>query len=316
MFRHPTFIEEKNQISMIDRNSNSVVCFLAINKMPEISEISIKSVLKNSDSQIIVGYLRGSDVQDLPKDDRIKYLRLESSEEINLDKNDSVYRDFSQDEFFKLVQYKWVLFKEIMKMNYTNIIYSDLDVVWVSDACDLVNSTFDNRTELHVLVQSFSSSPAHPRLCMGFFAFRNSTVSSKLIETAQEMHKKMSSISPRIGDDEVITELYSQLKYPHWLCELPQSTFPVGNMLTLYSQRPRFPGLHAPTPTIFHANYVVGIRNKRILMRLFLSNAMKKDLGVRNSSKLSLVLFAKRIKNYLRSTKYLVKVHIVNRTNR
>jgi hypothetical protein len=278
----------------------SVVCFLAINKMPEISEISIKSVLKNSDCQIIVGYLRESDVKDLPQNDRIKYLNLESSEEINLNENDSVYRDFSQDEFYKLVQYKWVLFKEIMKMQYTNIVYSDLDVVWVGDACKIVKTTFDKRNDLHILVQSFSSSPAHPRLCMGFFAFRNSTVSSNLIETAQEMHKRMSSISPRIGDDDVITKLYSELDYPHWLCELPQSTFPVGNMLALYSQRPRFPGLRAPTPAIFHANFVVGITNKRILMRLFLNKAIKKELGITTSLRLSLVLFAKRIKNCLR----------------
>ena len=285
---------------MTERDLNSVVCFLAINKMPEISEISIRSVLKNSDCQIIVGYLRESDVKDLPQNNRIKYLNLDTSEEINLNTNDSGYRDFSQDEFFKLVQYKWVLFKEIMKMQYTNIIYSDLDVVWVSDACDLVKSTFDTRSDLHVLVQSFSGSPAHPRLCMGFFAFRNSIVSYNLIETAQKMHKEMLSISPRIGDDDVITKLYSELEYPHWLCELPQSTFPVGNMLTLYSQRPRFPGLRAPTPAIFHANFVVGITNKRILMRLFLNKVVKKELGITTSSKLSLVLFAKRIKNCLR----------------
>lgn len=285
---------------MIDKDSNSVVCFLAINKLPEISEISIRSVLKNSDCHIIVGYLRESDVKDLPQNDRIEYLNLESSEEINLNNHDSDYRDFSQDEFFALVQYKWVLFKEIMKMRYSNIIYSDLDVVWVGDACDIVKLTFDKRSDLHVLVQSFSSSPANPRLCMGFFAFRNSTVSSNLIETAQEMHKKMSSISPRIGDDDVITKLYSELEYPHWLCELPQATFPVGNMLTLYSRKPRFPGLRAPTPAIFHANFVVGITNKRILMRLFLDRAVKKELGVRTSSKLSLILLAKRIKNSLR----------------
>ena len=279
---------------------STVVCFLAINKMPEISRVSINSVLLSSSCPVVVGYIRESDIEELPKNNRIRYLKLATSGEIKIDENNSEYKDFSQDEFFTLVQYKWILFQEIMKEKYSVIIYSDLDVIWNTDASKIVSSSFAERDELQILVQSFSSTPMQPRLCMGFFGFRNSTITSDFIQMAKNKHSEMSAINPKIGDDDVITKLYSELNYPNWIHELPQSTFPVGNMLTLFTANSSFPGLSSPSPAIFHANFVVGITNKRILMRLFMSKKMKRKLEVNRNIKLDLILVAKRIINFRR----------------
>jgi hypothetical protein len=74
--------------------------------------------------------------------------------------------------------------------------------------------------------------------------------------------------NPQIGDDEIATMVMKEMGQPHWLQRLSPVYFPVGNVLALFTSKPTFPGLFAPTPYIFHLNYVVGLENKRLMMRV------------------------------------------------
>jgi hypothetical protein len=96
---------------------------------------------------------------------------------------------------------------------------------------------------------------------------RNTARTREFIESCMSYHTEEFGSNNYLGDDEVLTELYQQVGRPNWIRELPQMFFPVGRMLNLYSTRPKFPGLSAPNPYIFHLNYVVGLRNKRIMLR-------------------------------------------------
>jgi hypothetical protein len=119
-----------------------------------------------------------------------------------------------------------------------------------------------------MMIQHFSWVPGQPQLCMGFVSFRTGSYFDQLIANASDLHARMLRANPRTGDDDVITELYHSKGFPAEIQLLPQSTFPVGNLLNLFSKRDEFPGLQPFEPYIFHGNFVVGLRKKLLLARI------------------------------------------------
>jgi hypothetical protein len=103
---------------------------------------------------------------------------------------------------------------------------------------------------------------------MGFVSFRMGSYFDNLIGSASNLHAQMLIENPRTGDDDVITDLYTREGFPVEIQLLPQTTFPVGNLLNLFSKRDEFPGLQPFTPYIFHANFVVGLRKKLLITKI------------------------------------------------
>ena len=123
-------------------------------------------------------------------------------------------------------------------------------------------------SNVQVQIQSFTSDPSDPKLCMGFVAFRNSSATREIVAACKKIHVQSLEKNSKFGDDDAVTKFYIENKMTSKIFLLPQSTFPVGSLLNLHSTRPVYPGLAAPKPFIFHLNYVVGLQNKRIMLRL------------------------------------------------
>ena len=87
----------------------TLICLLVINKIQEMPQLVLNSILKSTSENILVGYIRESDVSELSRDSRISYVDLSSMADIEVTLNSSRYVDFSQEQFYQLVQYKWVL---------------------------------------------------------------------------------------------------------------------------------------------------------------------------------------------------------------
>jgi hypothetical protein len=205
------------------------------------------------------------------------------------------YQDFGTAEFYELVYLKWALFRRLYSRGYKYVIYSDIDVVWLGDAASAIEKTFELFDKAHVLVQSFTRSPNDSLLCMGIFAFRSSSIALNFIDICETDHRAAIENKQKIGDDEIVTLAYRKLGFPEFLRELPQSTFAVGNFLDLYSTTASFPGVHKPVPLIFHCNYVVGIKNKRLMMRLVLSRKQRKQLRIKFGLGFYILLKLKKI---------------------
>lgn len=272
----------------------TAICFLVINKMREMPEISINSALRTTDSDIYIGFLRREDLPQLPQSTRIKYVELKplgfaSDSKIN-------YQTFADTSFYEIVQYKWSLLKEMLAKDYSAIIYSDTDVYWNKTPIAEIEETFNSQRHINVQIQSFSDSLNDPRLCMGFVAFRNTIETHNFIELCRDRHSSLSKLKDRVGDDDVVTELFKELGRPRWIVELPQTTFPVGRMLKLYASNSLYPGLGSPVPYIFHANYVIGLRNKILLLKLFVSQYGLNPAGVRLNLRLRLILVLKHLR--------------------
>lgn len=241
--------------------NNSIVCFLVINKISMLPSIAIESCLKATESDVYIGYVSKSDIDGLPINPRIRYVNLgEAAQEAGVEIGE--YKNFTQDEFFKLVVLKWALISSCLRQSGSSfVIYSDLDVMWLNDPARDLSNSFSRHENVQIYIQDFTSNPALPNLCMGFAAFRNSTRCRKVIAELNRLHLDMLQENSKFGDDDVVTRYFRE----HQTVEiglLPQSTFPVGSMGKLFSHKTFFPGIESPKPYIFHANFVIGNANK------------------------------------------------------
>jgi hypothetical protein len=285
-------ILKNNQIS------GTVVCLLLINKIEELPIIAIKSILQTSQCKIVVGYIDQEDLSGLPISDRISFQKLEVSE-IGVPLLDSESKDYSgwfTENFFRIVQLKWTLIKSQLNQDFGTIIYSDLDVVWLTDMAKHMNEYFHKFSDVDAAFQSFTYEPENPKLCMGFAAFRNTGRVSDLIKEGHQLHSRMLLTNKRFGDDDAITALYENLNFPFWIRELPQTSIAVGSSININTSRSKFPGLTGLQPHLFHANFAVGEENKRLLIRLALPPEIRQMLGIPLSFKWQLILAGKKVK--------------------
>ncbi|CAN2231092.1 putative nucleotide-diphospho-sugar transferase [Candidatus Planktophila dulcis] len=248
-------------------DSKCAVVFLVINHIQDLPVLAINSVLQNSNSPIFIGTVREQDQEGLPVDSRITFIDLSSEAfELGLPVGTGIYESFEKDVFFSLVQLKWVLFRKVSAASSCDfLIYNDIDVFWLRPVLPDLLEAFEKSAATQLMIQHFTWVPGLPQLCMGFVAFRIGNYFDELIKDASDLHTQMLKSNPRSGDDDVITALYRRKHFPAEIQLLPQTTFPVGNLLNLFSKRDQFPGLQPFSPYIFHANFVVGLKKKLLI---------------------------------------------------
>ncbi len=280
-----------------NQSLKGLVCLLVINKIEVLPEIAVRSILSSCDEEILIGYRNYSDVEIFDHQERISLLDLSDTFlELGIHDQSAQYSSWSDDLFFQIVQLKWTLLEKAFEKNVEVVVYSDLDVVWVDNAFEKVRETFQTRTSIDFMIQSFTRISSEPQLCMGFVGMRNNQNLRDFIQIAKTRHATELKSDPRIGDDDIVTLLNRELNFPSWILELPQTTFPVGVSVNLFAKRSIFPGLKAQRPIIFHANYVVGLRNKVLLLKVFLGRDLRKKYKAQYSFVEVLILSAKKLK--------------------
>jgi hypothetical protein len=255
---------ENDQKSFLN-SSKTVLCFLVINKIDKLPEMAISSLRAVTNSEIYIGFVDDEDIENIPKYSGISYVRLAPAD---FSKKQRSYQDFTQNDFFSLVQFKWVLLENVLEVSRAGIvIYVDLDVLWVQNPIPSIEKLLENDDYI-IAIQDFTKDVSSPNLCMGFFAIKNSPKSLSLLKDAKMLHARMLEENVKVGDDDVITEMYKLEKWKNSFYLLPQTTFPVGNLANLFSKKNFYPGLSFPKPYIFHTNYVIGNHRKIEFMHL------------------------------------------------
>ena len=251
-------------------DSKCAVVFLVINQIQDLPVLAINSVIQNSNSPIFIGTVREQDQEGLPKDARITFIDLSAdASELGIPVGTGNYESFEKDVFFSLVQLKWALFKHVSTISGCDfLIYNDIDVFWLRPVLPDLLKAFEKSPATQMMIQHFTWVPGQPQLCMGFVVFRMGNYFDTLVNEASDLHAQMLKTNPRSGDDDVITALYRREHFPAEIQLLPQTTFPVGNLLNLFSKRDQFPGLQPFSPYIFHANFVVGLKKKLLITRI------------------------------------------------
>jgi len=261
--------------------SAPVIAILIVNNIDILPTACIHSILEVTSNNIVIGYVNKDDIRSLPEDPRITYLDLKFEyNELVVDTNSHNYISFENPEFFKLVKFKWKLFEKILSsFECSFLVYTDIDVIWVKNPISELEGAFERNLDIIAYVQDYTTQLSVPRLCMGFFAIRNCVESKNFVKECEKIHSEMAKQNVRTGDDDVITAYYS--KYgSKFIGLLPQTSFPVGNLLKAFSKRDVFPGLWLDMPYIFHANFVVGNFKKVMILDLFSSYLGKRLSGI------------------------------------
>lgn len=248
--------------------SESVICLLVINQIKSLPELAVLNILEHSAKLVVVGYIDEEDIKGLPSDERILYVRI-PTKNIDFNPSDSKeYLPFDKQIFFVLVAYKWELFKMLFEYGVSQVIYSDLDVIWFADMSEILSNAHRLIPSVKVFIQSATVDPSRPQLCMGLISMLNSPEVTRMVSDCFEEHYSKAISGEKIGDDDVITNYYLKHHDTAWIRELPQSTFPVGMFVNLLNRTSSFPGLVSVRPLMFHANFVVGLRNKLLLLKI------------------------------------------------
>ena len=290
---------EANNLSPNQLGDKTVVCFLVINRIKQLPEIAINSLRAISNSEIYVGFIDETDIEDIPKLPGITYVKLTQRDSFTGSK---LYQDFTQTDFYSLVQYKWVLLQKVLETSKASVVvYVDLDVLWIKNPLPSIESVLGGKNYI-LAIQDFTKDISSPNLCMGFVAIKNCSESYNFLSEASVLHAQMLEENDKVGDDDVVTKMFEIDKWRDSFFLLPQSTFPVGNLANLYSPKNLYPGLSFPKPYIFHTNYVIGNQRKVDFMRLMAKQfGVPTNFGKLDSLKLDFLLKLKRFKNNISS---------------
>ncbi len=279
------------------------VCLLVINRIESLPEIALKSIAANCNARIYIGYLNIQDVSKLLLNKNTIGIDLSgSAKDLQLIAGESSYKDFGSYDFFQLVQLKWELIRQVNETSKSKIlIYSDLDVVWLRNPTSACLRYFDENEDALMVIQDLTSELDEPLLCMGFVGFRGGPGLTSLVQELGKLHQELLRKDASIGDDDVVTKYYRDRQSPKSIRLLPQSTFPTGNLISLFLQKQPLPGMKRVQPYIFHANFVVGLHKKLLLIFIFLiqSGSEKAYFDYVDRCKFLFEIFSRRIKNSL-----------------
>ena len=281
--------------------SESIICLLVINQIKGLPDLAILNLLEHSAKLVVVGYINEEDIKGLPTGERILYLRIPTK---NVDFNFSGFKEylpFDKQIFFVLVAYKWELFRMLFEYGVSQIIYSDLDVIWFADLSEILSNAHRLIPGAKVFIQSATVDPSRPQLCMGLISMLNSPEVVEMVSECFTEHYSKAISGKKIGDDDVITDYYLRNHDSAWIRELPQSTFPVGMFVNLLNRTSSFPGLVSVRPLMFHANFVVGLRNKLLLLKIASSLINGRNRYSQLTTEQRLLLFFKSARQFRRN---------------
>lgn len=283
--------------------ADASVCLLVINRIETLPEIALKSIDANCDVRVFIGYLNIQDVGELLSYKNVIGVDLSvAAKDLQLISSSSNYKEFGSYDFFQLVQLKWELIRIVNETSKSKLlIYSDLDVVWLRNPIDVCMQFFEENKGASLMVQDLTSEPDKPLLCMGFACFRGGSGLTLLVQELMILHQNLLRHNMSIGDDDVVTKYYRDRQSPQSIRLLPQSTFPTGNLISLFLKKQPLPGMKRVQPYIFHANFVVGLRKKLLLIFIFLIQAgnQKVYFGFLDRSRFIFEIFSRRINNFL-----------------
>ena len=247
------------------------ICLLVINRIETLPVIAVNSILRLTNTKIYIGYLDREHVSDLLLLPNTVGLDLsEQAVKYSFASSSSNYREFGSLDFFKLVQLKWDLITEVNKIaNPEILIYSDLDLIWLRNPINICLNFFSLNQKCKLLIQDMTSDPCLPKLCMGFACFKGGEGLEDFVRNLSSLHKNLLMNNPKIGDDDVVTQYFLENSATDEIRLLPQTTFPTGNLISLFLKSQPLPGMKRVDPYIFHANFVVGLRKKLLLLYIF-----------------------------------------------
>jgi hypothetical protein len=172
------------------------------------------------------------------------------------------YHEFGTEAFHRFTTSKWPAIRFLLESGFRRVTYTDVDIAWMRDPMPLLRAalqTFD------IAIQTEGVASFPPVYCTGFMSFRNSDFTIELLEKLEKSYPEIAKNEPNAGDQSMFNAIIARSEGSiHHVYGLGEQQFANGLMadaLDVYDGR--LPKLNA---MIFHANWVVGLENKRLLL--------------------------------------------------
>jgi predicted O-linked N-acetylglucosamine transferase (SPINDLY family) len=189
----------------------------------------------------------------------------------NIQEN-SVYHNYGTSNFGRFTIYKWIAIKSVLNQGISHAIYTDVDVAWRQNPIKKlqeINDVYD------LAIQTEGNFCFPPHFCTGFMSIANTEFSHELLNTLIEVHKDITQVNPAV-DDQVDDQIVFN-GFIHAHTHLLKNIFPLSEVLfanglsaklmsTLDEQLQQIQ-TGQPNPLIFHANWTVGLENKKKMLQ-------------------------------------------------
>ncbi len=251
------------QFQVSARNSNDeVILFVVSSGLNEFIENTITSIRRCGVDTTICIALPTAAVQEImavtSQFENIEYLLLE-----NISSRDysmmTKYFDYQKLEFCEFVASKWIAIRFLLEEGFSRVIYTDVDVVWLRNPLPLLREALD-RFEVAMQTEGVEIFP--PEFCCGFMSFRNSQFVIDLLKQLENLHAAGTTKHDQRLFNGLVSKSVDVLNRIHGLSEL---LFANGqNMKRSWLNRDILVGWVGPM--IFHANWTIGTKNKRLML--------------------------------------------------
>ena len=189
------------------------------------------------------------------------------AEDIDLQNNND-YHNYGTNEFGGFTLSKWIAIKHLLNQGVKQVIYTDVDIAWRQNPLPLLQQ-IGKHYSLSIQTEGDNCFPPH--FCTGFMSFTNTDFSHRLLNALINLHSQFIKTNPEYHDQIVINHLIQSNPY------LINQIFPLSEMLfangrsaklmTTQDQELEQIQTGQPNPMIFHANWTLGLENKKKMLQ-------------------------------------------------
>lgn len=178
------------------------------------------------------------------------------------------YQDFGSEAFGRFTASKWSAIRFLLELGFRRVTYTDVDIAWIRNPLPLLRAALQ-AYEMAIQTEGMDDFP--PQYCTGFMSFRKSEFTIDLLNQLEKIHVEIVKTEPRAHDQVVFNRLIASSRgVIHHIFSLSELLFANGlNAGALASHDDELTKIvvRRIRPMIFHANWTVGIENKRLLLQ-------------------------------------------------
>jgi len=178
------------------------------------------------------------------------------------------YQNYGSEAFSRITASKWPAIRFLLGSGFRRVTYTDADIAWIRDPMPLLRAALQ-AYEIAIQTEGLDNFP--PQYCTGFMSFRNSEFTIVLLTELEKINFETLRSEPDANDQVVFNRLIvgSRGMIPR-IFNLSELLFAnglsAGAMSSCDDELTKIM-VRRIEPMIFHANWTVGIDNKRRLLQ-------------------------------------------------
>jgi len=172
------------------------------------------------------------------------------------------YHDYGSEVFNHFTLARWAAIRFLLQRGFKRVTYTDVDVAWIRNPIPLLRAVLQ---VYEVAVQTSAQEKFPPAYCTGFMSFRNSEFTLATLGELDMVNRDAVKRDPTKKDQAVFNLLVARSHdFEQKIFALSELLFASGLLAGAISAKALEGKVN---PIIFHANWTVGLANKRRLLR-------------------------------------------------